>query len=82
MSYQNNHPFNEARRKIVFDVLERFPDHASLSLAKKIYSENPGLFNCCEHVRTMIRFYRGTNGNRARAGLKNRTYVRKSIPTT
>jgi predicted MPP superfamily phosphohydrolase len=43
--------------------LKRFPDTPSLTLAKKIYKENPEVFTNIEHVRSIIRDYRGQNGN-------------------
>ena len=70
------------KRKIIFDVLDRFPDHGNQTLAKKVYKEHPLLWNNIESVRSIIRFYRGSSGENCRLKIKNKTYVRQSISTT
>jgi hypothetical protein len=65
--------------QVVQEYLDRFPDTSSLCLAKLIYRENIELFSCVEHVRTIIRYYRGANGIRARNRLQNKSYVRQQI---
>lgn len=64
------------RREVIFDLLERFPDHKNLTLAKKLYKENPDMFTDLEHARKMIRFYRGASGQADRKKLTFRKYVK------
>lgn len=47
---------------IVKEELKKFPNTPKLSLAKKIYKENPKLFLSVEAVRSLIRNYTGANG--------------------
>ena len=59
--------------KIVVAALLKFPSLPTMTLAKKIYKENPECFTKLETVRTSIRLQRGVSGNtkqRTRAKLK------------
>jgi len=47
------------KQEIVRPYLERFPDHADLTLAKKIYKENPLVWRQIESVRYIVRALRG-----------------------
>jgi predicted phosphodiesterase len=47
------------KQEIVRPYLERFPDHADLTLAKKIYKENPLVWREIESVRYIVRALRG-----------------------
>jgi predicted phosphodiesterase len=47
------------KQEIVRPYLERFPDHADLTLAKKIYKENPLVWTQIESVRYIVRALRG-----------------------
>ena len=71
--------FQRIRREVVFDVLERFPDAGSMTLAKKIYKENPEIFKDLENARTLIRIYRGTHGNHNREYTKIKRYYGKPV---
>jgi hypothetical protein len=43
------------KQEIVRPYLERFPNHADLTLAKKIYKENPLVWRLIESVRYIVR---------------------------
>jgi len=62
--------------EVVLQYLERFPDAAARSLAKKIYAENSELFHNTEHVRGIIRDYIGQNGNKNRDKVTNTKFYR------
>ena len=47
----------------VHDILQQYPNTPSLTLAKKIVSENPALFTTVEAARTAIRYFRGASGS-------------------
>lgn len=68
--------------KIVLEYLEKWESLPSLTLAKLIYSrdDNHKLFKDVEHVRSVIRYYRGTTGHNNRCVLKNKKYVRTTTP--
>lgn len=62
------------KTKIVKDYLALYPNTKALTLAKKILEENEGIFKSVETIRTQIRHYRGSKGDRSRNELKDRTY--------
>lgn len=67
--------------KIVQKACEDFKSTPSLTLAKKIYKENPESFKDVEAVRTLIRGYRGTIGAYMRKAMKTRVeYIPKELP--
>jgi predicted phosphodiesterase len=47
------------KQEIVRPYLERFPNHGDLTLAKKIYKENPLVWRQIESVRYIVRALRG-----------------------
>ena len=55
------------------EVLEKWPHLPSLTLARKIYAENPEAFTTLEAVRSSIRYYRGESGryNRDKRKIEN-----------
>jgi predicted phosphodiesterase len=55
---------------IIYKYLENFPNTAHLTLAKKIYKEHPAKFTNIEHIRTLIRYYRGSSGDEGREDAK------------
>lgn len=76
-----NDPFFVMRRQIIYDALDKYPDHGNLTLAKLIYSQHPEFFNDVEHVRNIIRVYRGVHGKKGLEDLTNRKYVKSVQPT-
>lgn len=67
--------------KIVQKACDEFKSTPSLTLAKKIYKENPESFKNVEAVRTLIRGYRGTIGAYMRKTMKTRVeYIPKELP--
>ena len=69
--------FGEIRREIIFEYLDRFPDHGNHTVAGKIYNEHPELFATYDDCRGYIRYYRGNHGNKNRKYLKTKKYVRE-----
>ena len=51
---------------IAKEYLLKFPNTATLTLAKTIYAKNKSVYNSVEHVRTTLRAIRGTKGEKAR----------------
>lgn len=62
---------------IVKEYLDKYSRLPSLTLAKKIYVENPVVFKDIEHVRNTIRYYRGQNGKRKRQELSTIKYLKE-----
>jgi predicted phosphodiesterase len=56
--------------KLLLDYLKKFPNTATLTLAKKIYKEHSAKFKDVEHIRTQIRYYRGQAGDKNRIDAK------------
>lgn len=61
---------------IVEEYLEKFPGVKSLTLARKLYKDNPEVFTSIDNARTVIRYYRGTTGKYNRDRLSDRRFVR------
>jgi predicted phosphodiesterase len=62
---------------IVKSYLDKFPETPTHTLSRTIYNDNKECFNSSEHVRSIIRYYRGANGNRLYNLLRDRKYVRE-----
>ncbi len=67
--------------EVVLKYLKKFPNTSTLCLARIIYRDNVALFTNVESTRTLIRYYRGANGDAGRKQLKNKDYVRKFTRT-
>lgn len=61
---------------IVKPYLQRFPDHADLTLAKKIYKENSIAFKDVECVRSTIRRLRGHKGRIDINSLSDKSFIK------
>lgn len=61
-----NHDRITAKGKIVLEYLDRFPDTATKTLAHIIYNDHPTIWAKPETIRSIIRNYRGNNGDRNR----------------
>ena len=49
----------QAKHEIIRGYLKRFPDHADLTMAKKIYAENPLVWTSIDTIRCAIRGIKG-----------------------
>ena len=67
-------PFTTIRRKVICDYLDKFPNTSNRSLANIIYRDNPLMFTNSEQVRSIIRFYKGSWGVKARKILRFTKY--------
>jgi len=61
--------------EIVKEALKKFPNLPSLSLARKIYADNIEVFKHVEEARSVIRYYRGANGEQCRKYLSDPTHM-------
>lgn len=70
--------------ELITRYLREWPTLPCLTLAKKIYRENPERFTNIEHVRTTVRTYRGKHGNKHREGIKHTEFYNQQygIPET
>jgi predicted phosphodiesterase len=64
----------QKKHELIREYLKRFPNHADLTMAKKIYAENSLLFTNVETVRTTIRGIKGKQGKN-----KKNTYKDKEL---
>jgi DNA polymerase elongation subunit (family B) len=64
---------------IVKAYLSLYPTMKCLTLAKKIFEENVGVFSSVENVRTVVRHHKGLKGERNRQVLQDRTH---QVPLT
>ena len=67
------------KQEIVRPYLERFPNHADLTLAKKIYKENEIAFKDIENCRDAVRRCRGHAGKNI---AKDKTHVKPKTNNT
>lgn len=67
--------FKNIRNEKIYEVMDRFPDLPSRTLARVLFAEAPELFSGIDHARSIIRYLRGANGAANRKRLKNRKYV-------
>jgi len=57
--------------EVAKELISRFPDTPTMTLAKKLYAENPILFSSLDNARCVIRYHRG------QAGEHNRKHIPK-----
>lgn len=72
--------YRNIRFGLVRELLEKYPDSPTLTLARMLYRDNPAFFDSVESARNIIRYHRGAKGEKARNRLKSKKYVK--IPTT
>jgi hypothetical protein len=63
----------EQKGQIVTDYCNQYKPLPDLTLAKKIFKENPKVFTTVESIRTKIRYRRGHNGDKKRKQIKDRS---------
>ena len=70
-------PSNETTPKgeLIKEYLERFQLTPSLTIAKKIFEEHSLMFTNVETVRSLVRFYRGKQGEKKKASLGDKRFV-------
>jgi hypothetical protein len=76
-----NRPRRTQIGETVCRYLERFPKTPALTLAKKIYKENPNLFTSLEGTRKTISYYIGQHGKRNRMKAIERKFYREKGDT-
>lgn len=59
--------------QIVQDLLRRFPNTASRTIATKAFNDSPLLFKDAEEARRLVRYYRGASGSEGRAECKDKS---------
>jgi|GEM_PF-3709394 len=68
--------FKEERRKIVFEVFDKYPDLPNLTTAKILFTKYPGFFPDVESARRYVRLYRGKSGKKDREKFIIKKYFR------
>ena len=66
--------------EIVIEELDKFPNTPTLTLAKKLFKENPKVFMSIESVRSLIRYYRGQKGVRSRGRVSTKEFFKDADP--
>lgn len=66
-------------RTIAEEVCSRFPETPTMTLAKKLFAENPEVYNNIEHARTSVRMIRGKSGSKHKKVLSDKSLIDKSI---
>ena len=63
------------KRQKAVEVLERFKQYPTRTLARVLFTEAPELFISIDNARCYLRYYRGKHGEPNRRRLKMRDYV-------
>lgn len=63
--------------KLAIEILEKFPNAPTKTLARILYEQHPKAFLSLESARTRIRYYRGSHGGNNRKILGTKKYIRK-----
>ena len=71
-------PYLELKRNIVFKHLDKYEGIPSNTIAKILRRDYPEYFTTSEDARSIIRRYRGTNGEKTRNDIKFRKYYEKT----
>jgi predicted phosphodiesterase len=66
-------------KAIATELVKKFPKSPSLTLARRLYSENPELIKSLDSARTAIRTVRGACGKRSRKKA-DKSLARQSVP--
>ena len=61
------------KHEIIREYLKRFPDHADLTMAKKLFADNPLVWKNVETVRSAIRGIKGKKPKTENIITKKRT---------
>lgn len=59
---------------LCLDLLSQYPGISSKKAGILLYAQNPHVFTSAEHARTVVRYYRGSNGEKNREKLSEETY--------
>lgn len=62
--------------KLTIDLLDRFPNTPTLTLAKRLCKDNPEVFLSVESARSCIRYYRGQHGDKNRRWIATKKYLK------
>ena len=57
---------DSGRKKLVLDVLRKFPDADNRTLARYMMEQHPAEFASLEQARSTVRYYRGNIGSHNR----------------
>jgi predicted phosphodiesterase len=52
------------------EALAKWPDLPNLTLARKLYEDNPEIYTTLDNARASVRYYRGASGSKKRANVK------------
>jgi len=69
-------PYYQIRKKIIFDLLEKYPDTSTRGLSRIVARDFPEFFKDAEEARTHIRVYTGKSGGAMRERIKMRKYYK------
>ena len=62
-------PYQAIRRKLLFEIFDKFPELSSRGTAMILSRDYPEYFTSIENARDIVRLYRG------KVGVRNRFYV-------
>ncbi len=74
MSYKT--PYNQLKRKILFEHLEKYKDTPSRTIAKILARDYPDFFKDVEEARGHVRTFRGSHGVYLREVVKTNQFFK------
>ena len=69
-------PYRIIRNKLIFELLDKYPDASIRSIAKIFINQNGNQFGDFEEIRNRIRYWRGSNGNYNRKVISTKKYFK------
>lgn len=74
-----NRPFEDARKKVIFECLDKYPDTSTRQIAKILMRDHGEFFYTYEDARGRIRYWRGVIGERNRKSVSTKKYFKNEI---
>lgn len=72
-------PFENTRKKVLFEYLDKYMETSTRQLAKIIYRDHSELFVSYDDARDKVRYWRGAQGNINRNMISTKKYFKHEI---
>ena len=68
--------YHALKRKVILDLLEKYPDTSTRALARIVIRDHSVFFKDYEEARVHLRIYKGQSGEKLRKAVKMRKYYK------
>ena len=76
MAFNGTKAYFQGRDKVISDVLDKYNDLPSRTIARMLFNQYPAYFPTIEIARVAIQYRRGRTGEAHRKKLKDKRYVK------